>query len=131
MMHRYTPLKRKAPIARHWTPKAECNKLRRAPLKKQSKSRKAKMEVYYRARERFLRDHPVCGACLTRDMNPGVATQCHHARGRIGRLLLDERFWIGVCEPCHSWIHAHANQARDLGLIAPLAEWNVYPQEQG
>lgn len=53
------------------------------------------------------------------------STQCHHRRGRMGKLLLMEEHWVPVCDDCHRWIHSHVEKARDIGLIAPLGLWNT------
>lgn len=58
-----------------------------------------------------------------------VATSCHHVRGRIGRLLLDERFWVPVCRVHHARIHARPAEARALGLLAQPGQWNTVPKE--
>lgn len=47
----------------------------------------------------------------------------HHIRGRIGSLLCDTRYWVAVCREHHQWIHAHPNQARELGLLAQPGDW--------
>jgi hypothetical protein len=58
-----------------------------------------------------------------------VATECHHVRGRIGRLLLDRRFWLPVCLEHHRRIHERPAEARSLGLLARPGEWNTVPKE--
>ena len=45
-----------------------------------------------------------------------AATQVHHAKGRRGALLMDERYWVAVSAPGHQWVHAHPLEARELGL---------------
>ena len=52
------------------------------------------------------------------------ATQCHHYRGRRGRLLLYEPFWIPVSWEGHRWIDEHREQARVLNLLCPLGRYN-------
>lgn len=102
---------------------------RAKPLKKISKATRGRLEKYYRLRDEFLREHSVCIACMTRGLpGIGVANQLHHLRGRAGRLLCDVRFFAGVCAPCHHWIHfENPTEARELGLLAPASEWNVFP----
>jgi len=120
--------KRQKKFAQPWKAKAP---IKRTPLKKVSKSMRRKSVIYFERRVEFLREHPVCGACLARGINPAPSAQLHHSRGRIGRLYLDERFWIGVCAPCHAWIHEEApNEARELGLLASVAEWNTFPKDE-
>lgn len=101
----------------------------RKPMRKVSKSRAQETARYLAIRKEFLREHTVCGACLARDITPGVPTQIHHSRGRIKRLLCETRFWIAVCAPCHEFIHGNPAKARSLGLLAEASEFDVYPKE--
>jgi hypothetical protein len=43
------------------------------------------------------------------------ATEVHHKKGRIGKLLLDTRFWLGVTRKGHKWIEEHPEEAKKLG----------------
>ena len=54
------------------------------------------------------------------------ASELHHARGRLGPLLCDERHWIPLCWRCHRRVHAEIEWARENGLIAKKGEWNKY-----
>jgi len=58
------------------------------------------------------------------------ATQVHHSRGRLGDLLLDERFWVAVSAKGHEWIHENISHARKVGLICEPGQWNTKPKEQ-
>jgi hypothetical protein len=44
------------------------------------------------------------------------AEEVHHAKGRIGALLLDERFWVPLCSAGHQWVTEHPIEAQRLGL---------------
>lgn len=46
----------------------------------------------------------------------GMADTVQHARGRRGAALLDERFWLFLCWPCHEWVERHPADATALGL---------------
>jgi hypothetical protein len=52
------------------------------------------------------------------------ATECHHRFGRRGGLLKFEPFWMAVCSSCHAWIHGTPAKARELGLLAPVGQFN-------
>lgn len=52
---------------------------------------------------------------------------CHHAKGKPGTLLMDERFWIPVCRPLHSWLRDRPKEARALGLYD--GAWQHVPKE--
>ena len=105
----------------------------RARIKSRSKVMRGKM-AYYNIRKRvFLQANPVCDACdrladesatpypIRKPTHP--ATEIHHKRGRFGKLLLDERFWVGVCSPAHRFIHDNPEIARKAGLLAQPGEW--------
>lgn len=63
------------------------------------------------------------------------ATQCHHQRGRLGSLLMDERFWIPVSSAGHARIgtgpewarrtFAFLTDGRALTLLCQRGEWNT------
>jgi hypothetical protein len=50
------------------------------------------------------------GRCCVICEHPDI--EVHHQRGRLGSLLLDQRFWIPVCARHHRWIHDHPDKAR-------------------
>lgn len=58
-----------------------------------------------------------------------LPTEVHHTRGRMGPLLLDERFWIAVSADGHNWIHSHPAAARERGWICGHGKWNQVPKE--
>ena len=88
-----------------------------------SKKRQAQSREYVRKAAEFKRRNQSCKA--------GIASNCshktkdvHHQRGRVGSLLLDQRYWIPVCRECHDWIGANPQQARAAGLICEAGKWN-------
>ena len=50
---------------------------------------------------------------------------CHHSRGKLGPLLLDERYWIPLCRPHHDWVRDNPDAARDMGLLCEKGLWNT------
>lgn len=103
--------------------------------KKKVKSRPVKkdrgdLKAYRAARLIYLRAHSVC-ACYGVVFSPIEtlcslsATDIHHIRGRRGRLLLDQRFWMPVCRHAHDWIGSHPAEARTLGWLCQVGEWNT------
>lgn len=44
------------------------------------------------------------------------ATDLHHAKGRTGSLLADERHFKALCRRCHRWVEENPEQAKALGL---------------
>lgn len=106
-------------------------------IKIRSKVMRGKM-AYYNIRKRvFLEARPQCEAChrladaITSSYPirkaPHPAADIHHIRGRAGKLLLDERYWIGVCRNAHNLIHANQEIARKAGLLAQRGEWGKQP----
>lgn len=67
------------------------------------------------------------------------ATQCHHQRGKLGDLLLDERFWIPVSAGGHARIDSNREWARHtfaflqdgraLMLLCAKGQFNTMPRE--
>ena len=96
-------------------------KTARRPVRKFSSRRRIQIERYKLKARNWITAQKKCSGM------PGcfqIPSEVHHTRGRQGPLLLDERFWIGVCRKCHVWIHRNPNEARSLGLLAPMGQWN-------
>lgn len=49
----------------------------------------------------------------------------HHMRGRLGKLLTDERYFMAVCRKAHLWIHDNIELARQRGWICETGKWGV------
>ncbi len=89
------------------------------PLTRRSTSYSKRVRQYRKQAKDFLRRNTRCAVF------PGQpATQIHHRHGRLGRLLLDERFWLAVSAEGHAWIHDHPAEARRRRLLAPKGDWN-------
>ncbi len=87
----------------------------RQPIARVSDKRSKEERIYAGRRVIFLAKNPTCQANL-----PGICTkkscEVHHKKGRIGKLYLDETFWLAACSACHVWIEAHPVEAKALGL---------------
>lgn len=86
--------------------------------------KRAKEQREYLKRSREWLDGQACAVCLSEwadndAANVQRAEQCHHMRGRIGALLLDERYWLPVCAVHHHWITEHPTQAVYCGWSLP------------
>ena len=44
------------------------------------------------------------------------ATDLHHAKGRVGALLTDVRYFKALCRKCHRWAEENPDQAKALGI---------------
>jgi len=102
MLKRYKPLIRKTPLKRSTK-----------PINKKSPKKKLEDRIYSGLRIIFLRDNPVCQACL--DGCAHNATEVHHKRGR-GVWFLVVETWLAVCWRCHRWIEDHPDEAKELKL---------------
>jgi hypothetical protein len=59
------------------------------------------------------------------------ATELHHGRGRLGELLMDQNYWLPLCRVCHNWAHTHIDEARKVGLICAMGQWNTTERTGG
>ena len=88
-------------------------------------ARKAKLDAFYNAEVAAWIPGRRCAVFPAR-----AATQNHHKRGRLGTLLIDKRFWIGVSMEGHVWIDANRAKAMKLGLLAAKGYWNLAPDDE-
>lgn len=81
------------------------------------------MREYRRLKERFLSGTPTdCRCKFPNCQKP--AEEIHHTRGRAGTLLLDWRFWVGMCAKHHRWVGDNPVEARGLSLLCEAGQWN-------
>ena len=98
-----------------------------------TKPRAADLAAYRVRRKTWLKEHPVCEACpklfglaAVVDKGPHASEAVHHKRGRRGKLLLDERHWLAVCDHSHDFIHHNIAIARAADLIAQPGQWEKW-----
>lgn len=77
-------------------------------IKSRSKSR-LKQEAEYKIIAPIFLEGKFC------PVTGGVATQVHHKKGRIGKLLTDIRFFLAVSDEGHDKIERNPEWARDMG----------------
>lgn len=91
--------------------------MKRTPLRRVSKKRRAEAVIYNAKGKGFMEANPLCNACWKIfGRLPYPSTDRHHAALR-GPNYLNEETWIAVCRECHDWIHSNARAARVLGLL--------------
>lgn len=90
-------------------------------LRRVSKKKAKDLLAYASLRKEFLKRFPICFRCKIKD-----ATEIHHVRGRLHHLLLDARFFRGLCSACHHFTHTNIEAARKEGLIAEKGKWNEF-----
>ena len=87
---------------------------KRKRLNPVSMKRGAAMKEYAKKRKAYL-TRGTCEASIV-GVCKGKMTEIHHAQGR-GSNLNNVNTWVGVCRPCHNWIHSHPKTARHFGLL--------------
>src|SRR5438034_2593969 len=90
-------------------------------LKARSVSYEKRMSIYRRQVASFLKRNPFCAVFPKLS-----AIDCHHAYGRVGKLLLWEPGFRSVSFAGHRWIEEHPIEARRRGLLGPKGTWNNY-----
>ena len=76
---------------------------------------------YSRGRLKVIeRSQGRCEAALEAICN-GRGNQAHHIRRRSQGGDHSPANLVWICEPCHTWAHAHPAEAVDLGLLARTA----------
>lgn len=83
-------------------------KAKPAKISPLSKKRKAENKEYLTLRDVFL-NGKIC------PITKQKATQVHHKKGRIGKLLTDVRFWLAVSAEGHKKIEENPEWAKENG----------------
>lgn len=100
----------------------------RKRIRRASTKRAKELRQYAVRAKEWKEIHPFCRACHLIHLGPIRKTKdVHHSRGKIGRLLLMEQFWVPVCRTCHNWIDQNPNAARKLGLLCEKGLFNSVP----
>lgn len=81
-------------------------------LQSVSKKRQEQLKLYRIERDQYFREHPVCEfpGCNSREVT------LHHAAGRLGKFLTDNRYFKSLCMPHHRFVEDHPEEALRLGL---------------
>lgn len=81
-------------------------------IKSVSDKKLIELKEYRVVRDRYLAEHKVCEHPDCK--NP--SEDLHHAKGRVGSLLTDVRYFKALCRKCHRWCEENVNEAKKLGL---------------
>jgi hypothetical protein len=81
------------------------------PIKKVSDKRKSENKEYTKLRKLFLTEYTICQVKGCKEL----PTEVHHKKGRIGKLLTDTRYFLGVCRECHNKIELEPLWAKENG----------------
>ena len=83
------------------------------PIKKISDKQLKKLSEYRKLRDEFTKDKnceaKLSGCTIT-------ATDLHHARGRVGNLLIDVSNFVALCRNCHTFIELNPDFAKKNGF---------------
>jgi hypothetical protein len=81
-------------------------------IKSVSTKKLSELKDYRVLRDRYLDDHKVCQHPDCKNLSEDL----HHAKGRVGALLTDVRFFKALCRKCHRWVEDNPEEAKALGL---------------
>lgn len=98
------------------------------PINPMSKKRAEEMKLYRKEKEIWLKENKCCARCGDH-VAIGAEIDLHHVRGRVGKLLRAQHFWMPLCRYCHNWVHDNPKEAREKGFLAQLGDWNRYEDE--
>lgn len=90
------------------------------PIAYRSPKRAKEEREYNKQAKSFKLANPDCAARLKGCT--GGTTDVHHMKGRDGDLLLDQHYWLPVCNHCHRWIELNPVKAKILGLSVSRLE---------
>lgn len=81
-------------------------------IKQISDKKLEELKEYRIVRDRYFKNNPVCEFpnCSSREIT------LHHAKGRIGSLLTDDRYFKSLCMYHHRVIEENPTEAKRLGL---------------
>ena len=82
-----------------------------AKINKVADSQKEAEREYKKLAKAYITLHPKCGVKGCQRPSECI----HHQKGRIGDLLLDTKYFLAVCLPCHQKIEQHPGWAREMG----------------
>jgi len=95
-----------------------------------SDARKRATVIYAAMKKQWRQSHALCEVCKTRWERRNWATDVHHRRGKAGTLLIDQRYWVPICRPCHDWIDQNRAEARERGWLYDWGLWNSPPTDK-
>src|SRR5882724_1292949 len=91
----------------------------RKPIRRVSKTRAAKNQIYSRLRREFLSrtENQICLVGITIFNRTIQTCQIHHMLGTAGDNFLDTTTWMAVSDEGHKWIEANKTDARERGWL--------------
>lgn len=83
------------------------------PIKKVSDNRKELNKEYYKDAKLFIKENPLCQ--LQMNGCTKKAQHVHHVKGRIGKLLMEKKYWKASCDHCNLQAEVRDQEAREAG----------------
>ena len=83
-----------------------------------SERQKERLKEYAKVRRKFLKDRK---CAVRRCTKP--ADDVHHKRGKIGSLLTNTTYFVGLCRWHHHYVHSNPKLAQENGLLCQPGEW--------
>lgn len=80
-------------------------------IAKRSKKRQSQEKEYSVKRKEFLGKFPMCEV----EGCNNSADQIHHTKGRIDKMLTNEKYFLAVCCDCHTKIELNPDWAKEMG----------------
>lgn len=81
-------------------------------IKSVSDKKLIELKEYRVLRDGYLATHKVCEHPECKNLSEDL----HHAKGRVGSLLTDVRYFKALCRRCHRWVEENPEQAKAFGL---------------
>lgn len=81
-------------------------------IKSVSTKKLSELAEYRKVRDAYLNANKICQHPDCK--NP--SEDLHHAKGRVGALLTDVRYFKALCRKCHRWAEENPDQAKALGI---------------
>lgn len=79
-----------------------------------SQKRQKSNRRYLAAASIFRQNNPICA--IQSPECTGQTQEVHHVKGRIGDLLMDQRFWLPCCCLCNRYMERFDSWAREKGF---------------
>ena len=81
-------------------------------IKSVSTKKLSELAEYRKVRDAYLKANKICEHPDCKSPSEDL----HHAKGRVGALLTDVRYFKALCRKCHRWAEENPDQAKALGI---------------
>ena len=89
-------------------------------IKSVSDKKLIELKEYRVVRDGYLSANKICEHPECKNLSEDL----HHAKGRVGSLLTDVRYFKALCRRCHRWVEDNPEEAKALGLSLSRLEKN-------